>query len=53
MAPSPEFFTMENVILAPHNGGATWLARGELAKGTARQIVAMIEGKRPAGLVLD
>ncbi|HLY23635.1 MAG TPA: NAD(P)-dependent oxidoreductase [bacterium] len=53
MAPSPEFFTMENVILAPHNGGATWLARGELAKGTARQIVAMIEGKRPEGLVLD
>ena len=53
MAPSPEFFTMDNVILAPHNGGATWHARGELTKATARQIVALIQGERPEGLVLD
>jgi lactate dehydrogenase-like 2-hydroxyacid dehydrogenase len=53
MAPSPEFFTMDNVILAPHNGGATWHARGELTKATARQIVALIQGERPDGLVLD
>lgn len=53
MAPSPEFFTMDNVILAPHNGGATWHARGELTKATARQIVALIAGERPEGLVLD
>jgi lactate dehydrogenase-like 2-hydroxyacid dehydrogenase len=53
MAPSPEFFTMDNVILAPHNGGATWHARSELTKATARQIVALIAGERPEGLVLD
>ena len=53
MAPSPEFFTMDNVILAPHNGGATWHARGELTKATARQIVALMQGERPEGLVLD
>jgi glyoxylate reductase len=53
MAPSPEFFTMNNVILAPHNGGATWHARSELTKATARQIVALIQGGRPEGLVLD
>jgi lactate dehydrogenase-like 2-hydroxyacid dehydrogenase len=53
MAPSPEFFTMDNVILAPHNGGATWHARGELTKATARQIAALIAGERPEGLVLD
>ena len=53
MAPSPEFLTMDNVILAPHNGGATWHARSELTKATARQIVALIAGERPQGLVTD
>ncbi|HLW46325.1 MAG TPA: NAD(P)-dependent oxidoreductase [bacterium] len=53
MAPSPEFFKMDSVILAPHNGGATWDARTELTKATARQIIALIAGERPQGLVLD
>ena len=53
MAPSPEFFTMDSVTLAPHNGGATWDARSELTKATARQIVALIAGERPQGLVQD
>jgi phosphoglycerate dehydrogenase-like enzyme len=53
MAPSPEFFKMDNVILAPHNGGATWHARTELTMATARQIMAMIAGERPQGLVQD
>ena len=53
MTPSQEFYTMENVILAPHNGGATWHARSELTKATARQIAALIAGERPEGLVLD
>ena len=53
MAPSEEFFKMDNVILAPHNGGATWDARTELTKATARQIVTLIGGGRPEGLVLD
>jgi lactate dehydrogenase-like 2-hydroxyacid dehydrogenase len=53
MAPSEEFFKMDNVILAPHNGGATWDARSELTKATARQIVALIAGERPPGLVQD
>jgi len=53
MAPSEEFFKMDNVILAPHNGGATWDARSELTKATARQIVALIGGERPPGLVQD
>jgi phosphoglycerate dehydrogenase-like enzyme len=53
MAPSEEFFKMDNVILAPHYGGATWDARGELTKATARQIMALIAGERPPGLVQD
>jgi phosphoglycerate dehydrogenase-like enzyme len=53
MRPSPEFFTMDNVILAPHNGGATWDARTGLTKATARQIIALIAGERPEGLVQE
>jgi lactate dehydrogenase-like 2-hydroxyacid dehydrogenase len=53
MAPSPEFFRMDGVVLAPHNGGATWDARTELTKATARQIIALIAGERPQGLVTD
>jgi len=53
MAPSPEFFKMDNVVLAPHNGGATWDARTELTRATARQIIALIAGERPEGLVTD
>ena len=49
-APSPEFFTMENVILCPHNGGATWEAREALTSATARNIIALINGERPRGL---
>jgi len=44
---------MDNVILATHNGGATWDARSELTKATARQIVALIAEERPPGLVQD
>jgi len=50
-APSEEFFKMDNVILAPHNGGATWEARGELTKDAARNVVALIKGDEPRGLV--
>ncbi|HYM71047.1 MAG TPA: NAD(P)-dependent oxidoreductase [bacterium] len=50
-APSEEFFKMDNVILCPHNGGATWEARGELTKTCARNIIALINGERPRGLV--
>jgi D-3-phosphoglycerate dehydrogenase len=41
---------MDNVILAPHNGGATWDVRGAMTKSVARNIVAMIKGERPPGL---
>jgi phosphoglycerate dehydrogenase-like enzyme len=41
---------MDNVILAPHNGGATWDVRGEMTTSVARNIVAMIKGERPPGL---
>jgi len=49
-APSAELYTLPSVILAPHNGGATWDVRGEMTKSVARNIVAMIRGERPPGL---
>ena len=42
---------MDNVILAPHNGGATWEARGELTSDAARNVIALIKGEEPRGLV--
>jgi phosphoglycerate dehydrogenase-like enzyme len=50
-APSPEFFTMDNVILVPHNGGATWKTRTEMTNLTARQLASFIAGEQPPGLV--
>jgi lactate dehydrogenase-like 2-hydroxyacid dehydrogenase len=44
-----EFCKMDNVVLAPHNGGATWQTRGEMVKSGAELIVAAIN--RAAALV--
>lgn len=46
-APSPAFFKMDNVILTPHIGSATWESRREMAKLAAQNVVAMIRGERP------
>jgi glyoxylate reductase len=48
--PSEALYTLANVILAPHNGGATWDVRGAMTASVARNIVAMIKGERPQGL---
>jgi phosphoglycerate dehydrogenase-like enzyme len=42
---------MENVILTPHNGGATWDTRGTLLNTVAKEIVALIKGERPPSLI--
>jgi glyoxylate reductase len=44
----PAFYKMENVVLAPHNGGATWDSRGEMTSRIARTIVADMKGELPA-----
>lgn len=46
-----ELCKMENVILAPHNGGATWATRGWMLNSVARGIVALIKGERPPTLM--
>src|SRR5580692_3035287 len=46
-----ELCKLENVILAPHNGGATWDVRGRKAMSVAQGMVAMMRGERPAALL--
>jgi lactate dehydrogenase-like 2-hydroxyacid dehydrogenase len=46
-----ELCRLENVILAPHNGGATWDVRGRKAMSVAQGMVAMMRGERPAALL--
>jgi lactate dehydrogenase-like 2-hydroxyacid dehydrogenase len=41
---------LDNVILAPHNGGATWDVRGAKALSVARGMVKMMRGETPAAL---
>ena len=50
-APTPELYKLDNVILAPHNGGATWDVRSAMTKSVALNIVAMIKGQRPPGIL--
>ncbi len=49
-APSEALYDLHNVILAPHNGGATWDVRTAMTVSCAQNIVAMIKGERPPGL---
>lgn len=46
-----ELRQLENVILNPHNGGATWEVRGARAASVARGIVTMLKGGRAPGLL--
>jgi len=45
-----ELRKLDNVVLAPHNGGATWDVRGRKALSVARGMVRMMRGERPAAL---
>ena len=49
----PAFFKLDNVVLAPHNGGATWDSRGEMTTRIAQVIVADIKGELPASARLE
>ena len=46
-----ELRKLDNVILNPHNGGATWEVRGARAASVARGIVTMLKGGRAPGLL--
>jgi glyoxylate reductase len=42
---------LDNVVLAPHNGGATWESRGEQTIAIARNTVAHIRGEYVGPLI--
>ena len=46
-----ELCKLDNVVLAPHNGGATWDVRGRKAKSVAKSLVQMMKGERPKALI--
>ena len=46
-----ELRRLDNVILNPHNGGATWEVRCARAASVARGIVTMLNGGRAPGLL--
>ena len=46
-----ELCKLDNVVLAPHNGGATFDVRGRKAMSVAQGMVAMMRGERPAALL--
>ncbi len=50
-APSPELFELPNVILTPHIGSATVEARERMSMAVVDNLRAMIEGRRPPGVV--
>jgi phosphoglycerate dehydrogenase-like enzyme len=43
--------TMDNVVLAPHNGGATYLSRSQQIMPVAEAVKMFIQGERPPGLL--
>ena len=49
-APPEELYKMDNVILTPHIGSATWESRAEMAMLAAENMIAMIKGERPPNL---
>lgn len=48
--PHPALVKMDNVILTPHMGSATWESRREMARLVATNMVAMVKGERPPNL---
>jgi len=49
--PPRELFSMDNVILTPHIGSATYESRRLMAVRTAENIAAMVRGERPPDIV--
>jgi glyoxylate reductase len=46
-----ELCDMPNVLLTPHNGGATWETRGFFLNTVAKGIAGLIKGERPSNLI--
>ncbi len=49
-APPEELYEMDNVILTPHIGSATWESRNEMSMLATENMIAMIKGETPPNL---
>jgi len=47
----PELFEMNNVVMAPHIGSASYETRFKMASMTAENLLAVLRGQRPPNLV--
>ena len=50
-APPEELYKMDNVILTPHIGSATWESRDQMSMLAAENMIAMIKGETPPNLL--
>lgn len=48
---NPEFFKLDNVVMTPHIGTATSDARRDMAIMAAQNVLDIIEGKTPVGII--
>lgn len=48
---NPELFSLDNVVLTPHTGSATYESRNRMAVMAAENLLAGLKGKRPPNLV--
>lgn len=51
LAPDDPLLRLENVVLVPHTGSATIETRARMAEVAATNIIAALQGRRPAHLV--
>lgn len=50
-APPEELFKLDNVILTPHIGSATWDSRVKMSTLAAENLIAMIDGRTPPNIL--
>ncbi len=48
---NPQFFKLDNVVLAPHLGSATFETRAKMAELAALNAIAVLKGERPRAIV--
>lgn len=48
---SPDFFTLDNVVLTPHIGSSSYATRMAMAMGAATNLIEVLSGRRPPNLV--
>ncbi len=48
---NPEYYDLENVVLTPHLGSASYKAREGMARMAADNIIAILEGEEPENIV--